>query len=307
MNQRHDAASSSGQLPNSKIRRNWKTWLFWIVPVGAALLAGWFIYLEIFRTGPELEIVFDDAAGLQPGQSQIKYRGVKIGSIEKVELTQDHRHVRVKVSLDQLGESVAREGSQFWIVKPRVGIDEIRGLRTIVAGDYITVQPGKGKRKTSFSGLSQPPAPKAEEEGLRIVLLSAKAGSVKEGSPVLFRGIKVGEVRSYDLAPDSQLVRIHVDIKKEYAPLVRMNSRFWNAGGVNFALGFSGLDVSAESAQTLVTGGIALATPDVPDGQAPQDTAFRLYDKPQKGWEGWSPSIRLPISLPSPGARNGEG
>jgi paraquat-inducible protein B len=45
-----------------------------------------------------------------------------------------------------------------------------------------------------------------------------------------------------------------------------MNSKFWNAGGINFHLGlFSGAKITAESAQTLISGGIAFATP--PDFQ----------------------------------------
>ena len=55
-------------------------------------------------------------------------------------------------------------------------------------------------------------------------------------------------------------------IDQEYAPLVRMNSIFWNAGGINFHVGlFSGAKITAESAQTLISGGIDFATP--PDFQ----------------------------------------
>ena len=140
------------ELPRSRVARSWWTRLYWLVPVAAAALAAWFVYVELFRSGPTIQITFEDAAGLQPGKSPVKYRGVKIGSVEAIELTRDHRHARVKVSLERSGEGVAREGTKFWIVQPRVRLAEIRGLGTIVAGDYIAVQPGEGKRESSFVG-----------------------------------------------------------------------------------------------------------------------------------------------------------
>ncbi|WP_243371662.1 MlaD family protein [Geotalea sp. SG265] len=283
------------QLPQARVGKNWRTYLFWLVPLGAALLAGWFIYTEIIRSGPKLHIYFDDAAGLQQGKSQVKYRGAQIGSVKEIKLTKDHSRVEVIISLVSSAEGLAREGSRFWIVKPRVGLAQIRGLQTIVAGDYVTVEPGAGKRQTIFQGLAGPPITVTEGEGAthRIVLLAEKLGSFKKNSPVLYRGVQVGQVRDFDLGPTSQAVRIALDIQREYAPLVRLNSKFWNAGGINFSIGLSGMDISAASAQTLVTGGIAFATPDSFQREAPGGTFFRLYDKPDPSWLAWSPTIPL--------------
>lgn len=292
MSDGHDGDRVPGVLPKAGVKRNWRTWLFWVVPVAAAMLAGWFVYEEVFRTGPTIHVTFEDAGGLEPGKSQLKYRGVRIGIVKAIELTPDRRHARVEVSLSTSGDRVAREGTRFWIVQPRVRLAEIRGLSTIVAGDYIAVEPGEGKPRTSFIGLSQPAPPVQEEGGLRIVVLAERASSVKEHAPVLYRGIDVGEVRRFELGPLSQDVRIHVDIKRGYESLVRMNSKFWNAGGIDMSLGLSGLDISAQSAGTLITGGIAFATPDQPGAKAAPGTAFRLYDKPDSGWLKWAPPIK---------------
>ncbi len=291
MSDRRDGDPLPAGLPEAAVRRNRWTWVYWAVPVAAAMLAGWFVYQELFRTGPTIRITFEDAADLEPGKSQVKYRGVKIGSVEEIELTRDHRHVRVKVSLEKSSDGVAREGTKFWIVQPRVRLAEIRGLSTIVGGDYIAVEPGEGKPRTTFTGHSEPPPPISEEEGLRIVLLAENAHSVKEHTPVLYRGINVGEVHRVDLGPKSQDVKIYVDIKKGYEPLVRMNSRFWNAGGIDVSLGLSGLDISAQSARTLIAGGIAFATPDDRGAKAAPDTAYRLYDSPDPEWLKWAPAI----------------
>src|SRR5690242_2254776 len=102
-------------LPKARVEKNWKTYLIWLVPIAAAGLAAWFIYSNLFSSGPTLHIYFANAAGLQPGKSQLQYRGAQIGEVTKIGLTKDHRRVDVTVALHRSAESVARAGSRFWI------------------------------------------------------------------------------------------------------------------------------------------------------------------------------------------------
>ena len=61
--------------------------------------------------------------------------------------------------------------------------------------------------------------------------------------------------------------------------LVRSGSRFWNASGVDVSLGTDGVDVSIESLEALLAGGIAFDTPDIdqPGEVAAAGTAFPLF------------------------------
>jgi paraquat-inducible protein B len=292
MNDPDDNSRSLAELPRARIEKNWKTRFIWLVPIGAAALASWFIYSNVVKGGPTLHIYFEDAAGVQQGKSQLKYRGAEIGEVRNVKLTKDHKQVDVTVAVRRSAESIAREGSRFWIVKAELGAMEIRGLRTIVSGDYITVEPGEGKPRTKFIGLGD--APVIEPQGaLRIVLLAEKLGSVKVRSPVFYRGIQAGQVAKCELGPKSQTINITIDIDHHYAPLVRMNSKFWNAGGIHATLSLSGLNIAAQSAEALISGGIDFATPDAIQKEAPPQTAFRLYDKAEDQWLGWAPVIEL--------------
>lgn len=293
---------SVDDLPRAKIEKNWKTYFIWLVPVAALLLAAWFIYSNVFKGGPTLNIYFDSAEGLEKGKSEMKYRGARIGEVREIKLTKDHSRVEVTVALDKSASSVAREGSRFWIVKPQVGVAQITGLRTIVSGNYITVEPGNGKEQTRFTGLEAPPV--VEPPGtLRIVLLAEKTGSLKEKSPVFYRGVQVGEVFKLDLGHESQTIQITVDIHQPYTPLVRMNSKFWNAGGIHANISLSGLNIAAESAEALLSGAIVFATPDTTEKKAPPQTTFRLYDKPEDAWLGWSPAIKLESTNSAPPSR----
>jgi paraquat-inducible protein B len=73
-----------------------------------------------------------------------------------------------------------------------------------------------------------------------------------------------------------------------------MNSKFWNAGGIDFHLGlFSGAKISAESAQTLISGGIAFATPPDLQNAATNGAIFSPNEKSDAEWEKRSPAIPL--------------
>jgi paraquat-inducible protein B len=279
-------------LPKAIVQRNWKTGLFWLIPLAAAGLAGYFVYTQLLSGGPEVQISFDNAQGLQAGKSDVKYRGAEIGTVKNIQLAKDAKRVNITISLIGSAADVARDGSRFWIVKPEIGIEEIRAPRTIVSGNYITVEPGRGKRRTTFIGLAEPPI--VEPEGaLRVVLFSERLGAIKKRSPIFYRGIQVGKVFDAELGPESQTIHILADIQKHYRPLLRMNSKFWNAGGIHVNIGLTGADVSAQSAETLVSGGIDFATPDTTEKEAPRGTAFRLYDKPEDAWLAWAPRIKL--------------
>ena len=279
-------------LPKAKIEKSRFSWFLWLIPIAAALLCAWYVCHDYIFAGPTITVLFQNAEGLQEQNSLVRYRGVKIGEVENLKLTQDRQRVTVKVQLNTSAESIARQGSVFWIVRPEIKLGSVSGLRTIVLGDYIAVQPGNGPRTNIFIGAEKEPIEPIQ--ALDIQLLATKLDSLQPQSPVFYRGIQVGEVLDCRLSDNGREVLIHARIEKDYAPLVRMNSKFWNAGGIDFHLGlFSGAKITAESAQTLISGGIAFATP--PDFQiaATNRTVFILNEKSDAEWEKWSPAIPL--------------
>lgn len=154
-----------------------------------------------------------------------------------IHLTTNDQAVDVLVRIDKSSTDLAREGTQFWIVKADVSAGQISGLRTIVSGSYIGVQPGHGKKIDHFVAGPEPSLIDRQRPGVRFILLTTDVGSVQQGTPILYRGIKIGEVTDFALGPHSQTVNITIDIAKPYAGLVRIDSKFWNAGGLNVNLG----------------------------------------------------------------------
>jgi paraquat-inducible protein B len=279
-------------LPRAKVRESYLTWILWIFPIGALAICAYFLIHDYFFSGPLVTINFENADGLQEKNSQVKYLGIQIGEITGLKMAKDAHHVLVEARIYRSARGVAREGSLFWIVRPEVKLGAISGLRTIVSGNFLTVQPGDGPATNQFTGLEQAPAP--PEPGIEITLLTHDLGSIQKQTPVYYWGIHVGEVMNFKLADDATTILVTARIRQEYAPLARANSEFWNAGGINIQAGlFRGLQLSAESAQTLLSGGIAFATP--PDYGAPATNGeiFQLNAKESEAWKNWTAPMPL--------------
>jgi paraquat-inducible protein B len=130
--------------------------------------------------------------------------------------------------------------------------------------------------------------------GLNIVLETDSLGSLKIGGKVYYRRVAVGEVTGYQFSPTFQKVLVKVTIYQPYVSVIRENTKFWNASGINVTGGvLSGFSVSTESLEALMKGGIALATPDSDDmgGVVANGHRFTLYDKEEENWRKWSPEI----------------
>jgi len=161
----------------------------------------------------------------------------------------------------------------------------------VLTGAYIQAIPGRGKDRRKFTGLESA-SPTLGQPGLNLILSARQLGSVRVGSPVVYRGIEVGSVTGADLGPDATSARLKVFIEQRYARLVRIGSRFWLVSGVDVDFGlFRGLQVNVESLRTLVGGGLAFATPDDSSGTVKDGTLFLLHDKPQPEWLEWMPKI----------------
>ncbi|MGH8642269.1 MAG: intermembrane transport protein PqiB [Burkholderiales bacterium] len=282
-------------LPRAQVtRRRWAAATVWAIPLVAVLVAGYLVYDRISEYGPEITIRFRDGSGIKVTQTPIRYRGVQVGEVTGIALSEDHRHVEVKARLQRSAAAIAREGSVFWIVRPEVGIGNITGLATVLSGPEIQALPGTGEERSEFTGLESAPAG-LELRGLKILVRTSQLGSLQRHSPVYYRGVEVGVVQDASLAPDARAVHVHVLIRRAYAPLVRANSVFWNASGVSVSGGLiRGVEVKLESLRSLAAGGINFATPNASARPAREGQVFSLHAEGKKEWLTWAPKIDLP-------------
>jgi len=254
-------------------------------------------YESAHQTGVPIKITFDSAEGLDK-DTEIKYHGITVGKVDSVTFGPSLEKVFLSAHLNRNTSILASEGTRFWVVKPEFGLAKVSHLGALITGDYIAVLPAikKGKPKYEFIGQRKPAAEKPAEWGLNIILTADQLGSIKVGDKVYYREIVVGEVTSYELADTADHVRIYLNIQKRYMPLVREKSVFWNASGIGVDFGlFSGLEIQTESLESMMSGGIAFATPDNEDmGERVNENAvFPLHAEMNEHWPKWKPSIKL--------------
>jgi paraquat-inducible protein B len=281
------------ETPKARVRRRRFFRLVWMVPVIAVAVAAFLVLHRMQDYGPEIVVAFTEGAGLRVGQTPLRYRGVQVGEVTRVALADDQSHALVRIRLVKSAEGIARDGSQFWIVRPRVGFGQITGLSTVLSGPEIQVIPGKKDApvKREFDGMESPPV--SAEGGLKIIL-RAERPKMRVDAPVYYRGVEVGSVYKLDLSPNSLSADVHVVIFPRYAALVREGSSFWDVSGVTVRGGiFKGIEVDFESLRSFITGGVEFATPPG-TGRAKQGTVFFLHDEPKKEWLAWAPKIAIP-------------
>ncbi len=244
-------------------RRRWRLPLVWLVPAVAALIGLSMLVHAWLSAGPEITIAFRTAAGLEAGKTPIKYKGVTVGGVKSITLSDDGAHVIVTVSLDKGASSLTRRDTRFWVVRPRVGTGGVSGLDTLLSGAYIAADAGTAKTSgNAFTGLETPPTVIAGTPGRSFTLHAQDLGSLDIGSSIYYRRIPVGRLASYQLDEDGNSVNLQVFIDAPYDRFVTTDTRFWNASGVDVSLGADGLKLKTQSMATIVAGGIAFAAPD---------------------------------------------
>jgi paraquat-inducible protein B len=237
--------------------------LVWIVPIVALVIGAVLVVRSMLQVGPEIEIEFRSAEGLEPGRTEVRFKEVVIGRVKRVKLGADRSKVLVSVSLVKSMEELAVEDTRFWVVRPRIGTGGISGLGTLFSGVYIGVDAGASSEyRSAFVGLDSPPLVLRGEPGRSFVLRADDLGSLDVGSPVYHRHLRVGRVVGYGLEPGGKSLQIQVFIEAPNESLVTERSRFWNASGVDVSLNASGLNVNAQSLAAVLAGGLAFANPE---------------------------------------------
>ena len=245
------------------------------------------------RNQVKVIIHFNETVGLRKG-IKVKYNDIAIGEVTYVRYEDKMTKVRVTARLDQEAKILLRTETNFWLVRPEFSLTGTQHLDTIISGPYIELSPGQGKATLEFDAVSDKTTVTKNLEGLRLVLEADDLFSLKVGSAVYYRRVKVGEVSSIKLSPAFSKVLVEVIIDYQYVPIIRENTVFWNASGIHVTGGiFSGISVNTESLEALMAGGIALATPDnakmgklVRHGHR-----YPLHAESKEEWLQWQPNL----------------
>jgi len=247
-----------------KIKKKEISLVVWLVPLLALIVGGWMIYKYYSQLGPKITIIFKKSGGLEPKSSYIKFRDVKVGVVEKVEILKRSDGVLVVARMNKDVEPFLNETTRFWIVRPQIGAGKIEGLDALMSGAYIQMYAKLGKEsKRHFEGLDEPPLSMWDEPGKSFRLYSPTARDLTPGSPLFYRDIKVGKVEKVELLPGGKGVYIYAFIKEPYTKYVNPTTRFWKVEALRAQLEGMGVDLEVASLSKIVAGAIAFETRDL--------------------------------------------
>ncbi len=250
----------------------------------ACLLVAVGLFLYAYGGGePQVTVRFRDGHGIKPGDP-LRYRGVDVGEVHSVNLSPELDYFDVRIRLDPSAEALAREGSRFWIERPRVSLSGVQGLETVVGAKYVGVLPGPADSPTaeSFIGQENPPTLSADSV-VEITIHFRDGHGLAVGDVLKYRGIVVGEVTRARLAEDLGGLTVQVQLVDGAQRLARAGSQFWIERPRLSLTEVRGLDT--------VVGGRYLAVSPGPVDAEPLrtfqglDTAPALVERPEGGLE----------------------
>jgi paraquat-inducible protein B len=270
-------------FPHAQQRKRYLSGV-WILPIIAALIAGYLGLRSYMEHGPDVTISFKSAEGLSTGQTQVKYKAVTLGTVKNIELKPDLSGVVVRITTTANARDLLTDHARFWIMRPQLNAANISDIQSLVSGTYIQVEPGApgGNRKTQFTGMDQAPASRSDQPGQVYELNAARLGPITVGSPIYFRDIVVGQVSGYDIGDGFGPLKVTIFVRDPYAKLVRHDTRFWNVSGINVKVS-GGIHIEFQSLQSIFAGGIAFDTPVSAEAepQAEANASYTLFDTRQ--------------------------
>ena len=294
--------SPESNLPLAQVTRKRKRNLAWVwmIPVVAALIGLSLVWNVWSKQGPKITILFKSASGLEIGKTQIRYRDVVIGMVTDIHLSGKRDAVIVVAELSKEAEGLAHSGTQFWVVKPRVGLGGISGLSTLLSGSYIeadTDDPlNEFINQRKFIGLETPPPIHSDRPGTRFKLRAKDIGSLGAGTPVFYRRIQVGMITEFELDDSGKFIDLQVFIDSPYDKFVNGSTRFWNESGIDVTIGSEGVNISTQSLTSILVGGVAFASFGRDREMPAEGLVFKLYDT-YKAAEIEPQGIAIPITM----------
>ncbi|MBB1425037.1 MCE family protein [Shewanella sp. SG44-2] len=229
-------------------------------------------------------------------KAAIRYQGHKIGEVSQVKLNQDLNTLNAQAYIyGHYANHFSASDTEYFIVDAQISLAGINAPETLLTGPYIGVIPGNSTEIID-NFVAQPHSSfeaTVPKDALAFQLVDDQLGSIKVGTPLFFRGIKVGQIDGYRLDDSGTEITLFAHVNAEYGHLINQTSQFWDASGIKLDVGlFSGAQLETGSLETILAGGIAFATQDTTSDSNRINTTdrFPLHENMQEEWSQWRPT-----------------
>lgn len=262
--------------------------LVWAVPFLALAIALGVTWHNFSQRGPLIHVWFTNGAGIRANETELRFRDIPVGVVETVDFSDDLRKVVAGIRLQKRIASFVDKDATFWIVRPEVTTQGVRGLDTVLSGVYIqgAWDDTAGEPVADFQGLDEQPLLQAGEQGTVFRIFSDTSLPSAE-TPIIFKGIEVGRLDAGVISDDGSRVEAQAVILAPYDKLVTSSTRFWNVSGFSFSLDPGGARLDFTSLASLVTGGVTFDTLASGGTALTKDMEFELHADKERAQESF--------------------
>lgn len=247
--------------------------------------------------GKKIKITFPLGSAVSKKNTPIKFQNIEVGMVTDSKIERAKGLLIIDATIKKKYEDLVVKGANFWEVKPKLSLKGIKSVDALL-GNYIALDISRrnyknAKATDSFTALAQAPLDEVNNKyGQRMYLYSDRRNSLAKGQGVYYRGIQVGVITDVRLNSRSKNVISEIFINSPYDRLVKEETKFWNASGVDVEVGlFSGAKISTQSIETMLSGGVEFATPERFSKRKKE--YFRIHKKADSNWLEWTPIIEL--------------
>ncbi|WDE95844.1 MlaD family protein [Lentisphaera profundi] len=220
----------------------------------------------------------------------VVYNDVIIGTLVKSQISKISKQVLFDIVIADEYKHLVNETSSFYIQGAVEGNISLKGMyfnvgslsSMIHSGIAMATKDSDNKvKKQSFELLGSHKDYKEKvytDDGGSFHTISCKVlGSVSEGSPIVYKGFKVGKVMSYEFDEISDLIKVKIYVSGKYNNTINHSTKFYDLSGFKIKADMTGLKFETGSVESIVSGGISYVTP-IKNTQDQLPSEFTLYE-----------------------------
>jgi paraquat-inducible protein B len=193
---------------------------------------------ELQPAGKIIHLTSEKAHSLSVG-SPLTHKNIKIGEITSLQLDQDGQSMHIEILVMPRYESIIQSSTRFYDLSGFEFSGDLNGLKmttkpltAILAGGVgcINVPHQSAESTTSISRpfpLYKDLNSALQADKLKLTVHLTGAQGLKQGSPVYYRNVKVGDVTALELEDDLRMVQATVEVIPKLRRLFRENTQFW--------------------------------------------------------------------------------
>lgn len=252
--------------------------LVWAVPLAALIIVAYLGLQAFAQRGIDVVVTFESAHGARAGDTPVVYKGVRIGRVTKIQVSEDVRRVDMTLRLEPRTRNALRDGAKFWMIGADPSLADLSSLSAVVSGVSIGAAPGSGAPRRRFVGLDKPPPVPPGEPGSYYLLDGPSLGAARVSAGVYYQGLEVGRITQ--VALDSvRGFQLTAFVEAPYDRLVKPDSLFYSAKALDVRLTRAGVGANLGPGNSALAGGVEFETPPEAQGerQSLSGATFRFF------------------------------